>query len=482
MFERFFGWIRQVLSRMVTFKSIDDVVGTNVISDEMANAIDLWMQMYRGKSPWLAKDKKSLKLPSTIASEMARLVTLEMEMNVNGTNERSDFIKEAMKPVLDGIRIYAEYACAGGGLAFKPSVIDGKIEIEYVQSDHFLPISFDSSGRITGAAFMEHEALDNKYYTRVEKHELKGNKLTITNVAYRSFSNDSLGSECPLAEYPAWANIQPVVEITNPTFTLFSYWKMPLGNTIDPLSPLGVSVYADAADLIMDADKQYQRFIWEFEGGEMAIDASEDAFKMVKGEPILPTGRERLFRVNKLDAATGGGELMKPWAPTLRDQSFLNGLEKILIVIEDKCGLSRGTLSNHYTDARTAEEIRHTKQRSYSTVTDIQKALQKALEGLAEAINQLATLYGLAPEGEYELSFKWDDSIVTDANTEREVDRQDVRDGFMLPYEYRMKWYGEDEKTAKAKLAELEEAEPDDDEIMGFGNEPEPEEGKQPKE
>ena len=158
-------------------------------------------------------------------------------------------------------------------------------------------------------------------------------------------------------------------------------------------------------------------------------------------------------------------------APTLRDQSLLNGLEKILIVIEDKCGLSRGTLSNHYTDARTAEEIKHTKQRSYSTVTDIQKALQKALEGLAEAINQLATLYELAPEGKYELSFKWDDSIVTDANTEREVDRQDVRDGFMAKWEYRKKWYGEDETTAKKAITAMAaDEEPDDDELMGFNS------------
>ena len=478
MFERFFSWIRQVLSRMVTFKNIDEVVGSNVISDEMANAIDLWMQMYLGKSPWLAKDKRSLRLPSTIASEMARLVTLEMEMKVSGDNERAKFIEEALKPVLDRIRIYTEYACAGGGIAFKPSVIDGKIEIEYIQSDHFMPISFDSSGSITGAAFMEHEALDNKYYTRVEKHELKGNVLTITNVAYRSYSNDSIGSECPLNEFLPWANIAPVVTVENPIFTLFSYFKMPLGNTIDPLSPLGVSVYADASDLIMDADEQYQRLVWEFEAGEMAIDAAEDAFKMVKGVPVLPTGKERLFRTNKLDAATGG-DLMKTWAPTLREQSFINGLDKIITVIEDKCGLSRGTLSNRFNDAstaaRTAEEIRHTKQRSYATVTDIQKALQTALEGLAKAIDQLATLYNLVAEGEYELAFKWDDSIVIDANTEREIDRQDVRDGFMAKWEYRMKWYGEDEKTAKANVASVDGAEPDDDDIMGFDNEPDPE-------
>lgn len=468
MFKRFLSWLRQVMSSMVGIKSIEKVVDSSVVSKEMATAVDLWMDMYMGKSPWLDKDKKSLKLPSTIASEMARLVTLEMEVKVSGDNDRAKFIEATMKPVISGIRNYVEYACAGGGLAFKPSVLDDKVEVEYCQAHHFMPISFDSSGRITGAAFMEHKVLENRFYTRVEKHELKGKLLTITNTAYRSYSDDTLGTECPLMEYPDWANIQPVVEIQNPVSNLYSYFKIPLGNTVDPMSPLGVSVYSDAVTLIEDADKQYQRLMWEFEGGELAIDASKDAFKFVKGVPILPVGKERLFRMNELDTISGG-DTFKAWSPNIREQSFLNGLEKILIVIEDKCGLSRGTLSNQYTDARTAEEIKHTKQRSYSTVTDIQKALQTALEELAEAVNQLATLYELVPEGEYELSFKWDDSIVTDANTEREVDRQDVRDGFMQKWEYRAKWYGEDETTAKKMVAEMEEPEEDDEDIM-FGN------------
>ena len=44
----------------------------------------------------------------------------------------------------------------------------------------------------------------------------------------------------------------------------------------------------------------------------------------------------------------------------------------------------------------------------------------------------------------------FDDSIIEDSGTERERDRQDVRDGLMQKWEYRVKWYGEDEATAKA--------------------------------
>lgn len=70
------------------------------------------------------------------------------------------------------------------------------------------------------------------------------------------------------------------------------------------------------------------------------------------------------------------------------------------------------------------------------------------------------------------MSFSWDDSILIDAEAERERDRQDVRDGLMRDWEYRMKWYGETKEKAQEILSEGPEA-LTDDEIMGFNQEPE---------
>ena len=44
-------------------------------------------------------------------------------------------------------------------------------------------------------------------------------------------------------------------------------------------------------------------------------------------------------------------------------------------------------------------------------------------------------------------------------------DMQEIRDGIMKKWEYRVKWYGEDEQTAK-QMTEADQ--PDDDTIMGF--------------
>lgn len=76
---------------MLPKKSIEDVLHiTPCVSDRMAEAIQLWSDMYEGNSPWVREPTVdnparivSLGLPSLIASEKARMVTLEMKTEIN---------------------------------------------------------------------------------------------------------------------------------------------------------------------------------------------------------------------------------------------------------------------------------------------------------------------------------------------------------------------------------------------------------------
>lgn len=85
------------------------------------------------------------------------------------------------------------------------------------------------------------------------------------------------------------------------------------------------------------------------------------------------------------------------------------------------------------------------------------------------AVEELAILYKLCPAGEYECAYVWDDSVIVDANTERMRDLQEVSQGLLDEYEYRMTWRGEDEETARKKIDEIK-ASRSDNQIL-FGNE-----------
>ena len=96
--------------------------------------------------------------------------------------------------------------------------------------------------------------------------------------------------------------------------------------------------------------------MWEYEATEAAIDANEDMFASdLAGRPVLPEGKERLYRVNYIDPKQAGDNLFKIYSPVIRDESYIRGLNEHLRKIEDKTGLSRGTFSDPHDDtARTA--------------------------------------------------------------------------------------------------------------------------------
>lgn len=452
MIKEFIERIGQVIRKMLGREKIKDAIGVEVaVSDKMANGIDLWAKMYKNEPPWKEKNIKLCGLPAAIAGEFARLVTLELKTEVTG----NDFINEEYQAVVSDIRKYTEYACAKGGLAMKPYASEGHIEVDMVQADRFFPTKFNSRGEVTAAVFAESLTVGEKVYTRLEYHQHEGTMYHINNKAFvkRDLDNiEVLGKEVPLTAVPEWANLQEEVTLKNVKMPLFAYFKIPNANNIDDTSPLGVSVYSRAVSDIKEADKQWTRLLWEFEGSELAVDADVTLFKKnAKGEYELPKGKERLFRMMDLDE---NAEKYKVYAPPIRDENLINGFNAILRRIEFNVGLAYGTLSDPDTVDKTAEEIKTSKQRSYSTVSDIQKSLQTALEQLVYAMDVMAQLSGLSGRKKYEMRFDWDDSIVTDREQDRKQDIQDVSMGIMRPEEYRAKWYGETVEQARKNLPE----------------------------
>ncbi|MEG1991430.1 MAG: phage portal protein, partial [Christensenella sp.] len=361
-----------------------------------------------------------------------------------------EYLQPQYQPVLDKLRQCCEYGCAKGGIVFKPYIDGKRIAVDAVHADRFFPTAFDGSGKITGAVFVERLTKGKKYYTRFERHNLFNRGYEITNAAYVSDVESMIGRETDLASVDEWASLEAHSIIQNIDTPLFAYFKAAQANTTDTGSPLGVSVYARAVDLLQEADKQYSRLLWEFEGGELAIHADCTLFDIGSdGKRRIPAGKERLYA-----ALNMGDEVnqLKTFSPALRDESFNNGLNTLLIRIEDNCGLARGTFSNPQGEARTATELKILKQRSYATVADNQKSLQAALEQLIYAMDVWTTLGKLAPAGNYEVSFKWDDSIIVDSEAEQLIRMQEVAAGILKPEEY-IKWrYG---ITDDAKILEM---------------------------
>ena len=128
------------------------------------------------------------------------------------------------------------------------------------------------------------------------------------------------------------------------------------------------------------ADEQWGRILWEYEGSELSIDVDITAFRKDEhGNFNIPQGKERLYRGIDLD---DNNSKWNVFSPAIRDSSYFNGLNNILKRIEFNCGLSYGTISDPQEVNKTATEIVSSKQRMYSTVKDIQGALESEFVNL----------------------------------------------------------------------------------------------------
>ena len=490
-----------------------------IISSQMEHSIQMWSDMYKNQAPWLHEPSfqdptrvVSLGLPSMIASEKARTALLEFESEITtpteevespnpkykepepdefgniipsaepktitedkpiGNTDRAEYLNEQYKKLKKQLRTQLEYGIAKGGLVIKPYIVvnevegkkkDYQIEFDFIQADSFFPLAFNASGQITEAAFIQTQIEKDIIFRRLEYHKWANNTVTIINKAFKSTNSQTegdmtgvdLGQEVPLTSVEAWKDLQPTTTIKNMQKPLFAYFKMPEANTIDTSSPLGVSGYSRAISLIKDADMQYSRLLWEYEAGEMAIDIDRDAMSFREGANgemhTVPNHLQaRLFR--KVDL--GESDTYQPYAPALRDASYIQGINTILMRIEDVVALGRGSLSDASVEAKTATEIKAMRQRAFQANKDIQDSLEDTLRDVIYIMDAYCELYKVTKSGDYDANFEWDDSILVDVDTELNKRLSLMNAGLASKVEVRMWYFGETKRQAEEALRQI---------------------------
>lgn len=321
-----------------------------------------------------------LKIPEAISEELGRLSVLELKSHTDKD------LDNCYQQFLRHIFAHTTMGLLHGCVAFKPYIRGDQIRFSVVTPDNFKVLLWDEQQKIPVVTeFYEHRG----EFTRVECHELTCGGYVVRNSVFKK------GRE--LTEFPeVFAGYTKEVSLScvhQPLFGLFS--------TAD-----GKPVFHRAIPLIDEAERQFERMMWEFESGERALYVADTAFSRdFKGKPKIPD--KRLYRLLMSD-----NELFQDWTPTLRDGSFINGLDAILKRIEDCCSISRGTFSDVSNSARTATELKMSKHRTYAAVCEIQKALEQSIRDMLYGAAVLMCLYGLRKTTEVEVDFAFSDSVL----------------------------------------------------------------------
>ena len=249
--------------------------------------------------------------------------------------------------------------------------------------------------------------------------------------------------------------VLPVYD-TGSAWPTFAIVRPAIDNTRADMSPYGQSVFADAVDAIQAVDLAFDAMVSEIDNGKMRVFLSDMLFD-VEGEGgsrvSIPFGRRDCTVFRRVKSVE---DVIQEFAPELRTGAQMQALRASLQMLGDLCGLG---ISYFDIDERgrlkTATEVSSGNSALMRNIRRHEHALERSLAGICRALLASARALGeeLPDEGTVRVGF--DDSIIADTAAEKKQDMAEVAAGLMQPWEYRVRWYGEDEETARRNVAAM---------------------------
>jgi A118 family predicted phage portal protein len=152
-------------------------------------------------------------------------------------------------------------------------------------------------------------------------------------------------------------------------------------------------------------------------------------------------------------------QMVQEFNPSLRVTENKDGVQAQLDYLSFKCGL--GTKRYQFTQSgiKTATEYNGERQELVQHAQRHVIVLKSAIETLCSALLYIGkTFCGADVNPEAVITVNCEDGFVIDNETAKANDRQDIHDGIMQPWEYRVKWYGETKEEAKAAIEGMQTA------------------------
>lgn len=329
---------------------------------------------------------------------------------------------------------------------------DAEIRMEYLPAQCIIPISIKYH-KITEVAFASETTVRGKKFVYVESHTLENGTYVIQN-RYYSDTNGTL-KPTPLPD--------GVAERVN-TGSPYPFFSIIHPNMVNPHSDangLGCSVFANAIDNLKGTDIAFNNFVRDLWLGGKKVFYSRELTKTVgvdkDGNPIYiaPDDMLQQLFVSVGDEFTDEKSLVHEFNPALRVQDNRDAVQAQLGYLSFECGMG----TRHYrfdgmaAGGITATQYTGEKQELKQNAAKHGIVIAKALRDICRAILWAGkNILGQPVDPETPITVNFSDGYIVSDEEKKAADMVDVQQGIMQKWEYRAKWYGEDEETAKAAV------------------------------
>lgn len=340
---------------------------------------------------------------SIFSNKLANYVINDSNVNVTGENARTELLNNTTQSMWKKAKKIVSMGFGYGGVIIVPYVKGGKIYYSIVPQNR-VTIDETEGENITGATVLAEKktiqgTINSKTYIRWTNYKVENNNITIT----QQFSNED-GTKIPVPDF--WKNIQEVQVITGVDKVLFGFIKSPINNR-KTTDNYGVPITYGCESTILEIKDTMKQLYREYKLKEVFVGADSTMFD---GKDALP--KNGLFK--KIDS--GDDEFFEVFDPQFR--SFTDRINELYRRLEHEIGTSAGILSEVQTQNATATEIKRGMYDTFTIVDDMRSNVEKGMQDFLYSANVLANAYNLSPQGEYDLNFDWDYSLLEDSQEE----------------------------------------------------------------
>lgn len=368
---------------------------------------------------------------------------------------------------------------AGAVVRIKHAKVDGngnlfadeetRLDIIYVSASQIIPLRVEH-GEIIDIAIVSENIVQDKREYYVEIHKLEYSKKLKQNV-YK-ISNTYLDEEGHEIFKEGIAKNYTI----NSSVPLFSILKPAIANPINEnyniINGLGFSVYGTAIPQLEVCDITYHNFAMDFYLGGKKVFYNKKIMKTKSVKTIDGNGNIKEEEVEiypddltKQQWKTYGDEItnlqndpvITEYNPELRVEEDKEGIQFALDMLSFKAGLGTKYYQFNGSTVVTATQYVGDRQDLIVNANKHRKNVDEFVSNIGKAILLLGRiLFKEAVTENCVVKITDKDGFMVDTETAKQEFRQDIAQGIRQTWEYRVKFFGEDEEKAKAMIADEE--------------------------
>lgn len=472
--------------------------GYRTVSTDYYTFIEMWENWWKNNVDFhkyhdsTGKERKmfSLGMAKRVPEDWASILFTERDEIVTqaNTSQQTKVNNDYLNKQLKILKVYKDLptaiekamamGTAGATMRVKNAKVDKngkvsatnrtKLDIIYLDATQIVPLKVEH-GKIIDVAFVSENIEDGKKIYYVELHqlqydeELKKDIYVISN-NYINEQGEEVAKKDIVKQYTFKSDVP-----------LFSILKPAVANPLDTeyhnANGLGFSIYGTAIDQLMVCDITYNNFAMDFYLGGKKVFYNKKITR-TKTRQIKDTDgniKEEEYEVYPDDVMKqqwtvyGDNQIsnikenpvVTEYNPDLRVTEDKEGIQFALNMLSFKAGLGTKYYEFNGTSVVTATQYVGDRQDLVSNANKHRKRVDEFVSGIGKAILLLGRI--LFKENVTEdclVTITDKDGFMVDTETAKNEFRKDIAQGIRKPWEYRVKFLGEDEETAKARIAD----------------------------